>query len=76
MAPYVSSGGGTLMTTYRLLWLDENGHASKSKQIECATDRQAIEVAEHQTGDYVMIEVWDGPRPVCRLGNPYRAKKG
>jgi hypothetical protein len=67
---------GTLMTTYRFLWLDERGYASKSMQIECVTDRQAIDIAEHQTGDYEMIEVWNGPRPVCRCGNPDKSKKG
>jgi hypothetical protein len=64
------------MTTYRLLWLDRDRHALKSKQIECVTDRQAIDIAGQQTGDYEMIEVWDGTRPVCRCGNPNKAKEG
>ena len=64
------------MTTYRLLWLDENGYAPKSKPIECTTDREAVDIAERQTGDYAMIEVWDGSRPVCRRGNPDGAKEG
>jgi hypothetical protein len=63
------------MTAYRLLWRDENGNALKSMQIECSSDRQAIEIAEHQTGDYAEIEIWDGPRPVGRCGNPNRSKK-
>jgi hypothetical protein len=63
------------MTTYRLLWLDERGNARKSAQIECATDRQAIEIAEHQTGAYKAVEVWDGARPVCRCGNPDKTKR-
>jgi hypothetical protein len=58
------------MTTYRLLWLDEKGNARKSTQIECATDQEAIGVAGRQTGDYEAIEIWDGPRPVCRCANP------
>jgi hypothetical protein len=74
VVPYVCGGRRkTLMTTYRLLWLDENGHAPKSKPIECATDHEAVDIAGHQTGDYAIIEVWDGPRPVCRLGNPDKA---
>jgi len=64
------------MTTYRLLWLDEKGNARKSGQIECATDRQAIDIAAHQTGAYRAVEVWDGARPVCRCGNPDMAGRG
>jgi hypothetical protein len=41
-------------------------------QIECATDREAINIAGQQTGDYETIEIWDGPRPVGRYGNPDR----
>jgi hypothetical protein len=58
------------MTTYRLLWLDRDGHALKSKQIECVTDRQVVDIAGQQTGNYEMIEVWDGTRAVCRCANP------
>jgi hypothetical protein len=63
------------MTTYRLLWLDEKGNARKSTQIEGATDRQAVDIAGRQTGDYEAIEVWDGGRPVYRCENP-KAKRG
>jgi hypothetical protein len=62
------------MITYRFLWLDEKGNIPKSTQIDCVTDHHAINIAEHQTGDYETIEVWDGPRSVCRRDNPY--KKG
>jgi hypothetical protein len=58
------------MTTYRLPWLDEKGNARKSGQIECTTDRQAIDIAAHQIGAYQAVEVWDGARPVCRCGKP------
>ena len=64
------------MTTYRVLWLDEKQNSPKSKQIECLTDREAIDIAEHQTGKYEVIEVWNGSRLVCRCGNPDRTKKG
>jgi hypothetical protein len=66
----------TPMTTYRLLWLDEKGNARKSTQIECATDRQAVDIAGRQTGDYEAIEVWDGGRPVYRCENPDKGKEG
>ena len=55
------------MTTYRFLWLDVLGHPVKSKHIECATERQAIDIAEHQTGKFDVIEVWDGDRMVSRM---------
>jgi hypothetical protein len=64
------------MATYRFIWLDEKRNFVKSEHIECATDEQAIEIAAHQTGDYKEIEVWDGPRPVCRCGNPNKISKG
>jgi hypothetical protein len=58
------------MTTYRLLWLDEKGNTPKSAQVECRTDRQAIDIAEHQTGDYDAIEVWEGYRFIWHYENP------
>jgi hypothetical protein len=61
------------MTTYRFRWLNEKGDAPKSMQIECATDLQAIGVAERQTGDYEVIEVWDGFWLVCRWLKAHRA---
>jgi hypothetical protein len=62
------------MITYRLLWLDEKGNIPKSRQIDCATDRQAVAIAKRQTGDYEAIEVWDGDRLVFRLRNPDKNK--
>jgi hypothetical protein len=56
------------MPTYRIVWIDAQGTARKSRQVECLTDREAIEMAEQQIGDYERVEVWDGFRP-CR---PYR----
>lgn len=68
------SKGEEAMTTYRLLWRDENGHIPKSTPIECSTVRQAIGIAEQQTGDYVGIEIWEGSRPVACCRNPNRGK--
>jgi hypothetical protein len=64
------------MTTYRLLWLDKKGTIPKSAQIECQTNRQAIEIAEHQTGDYDVIEVWEGSRLIRHCDNPDSVKQG
>ena len=68
--------GAQRMTTYRLLWLDKKGNTPKSAQLECHTDRQAIEIAEHQTGDYGSIEVWEGSRFICHCDNPDSVKQG
>jgi hypothetical protein len=77
MAIRLERGRGTpmTMTTYRFLWLDEKGHLPKSMQIECGTDHQAIDIAQHQTGNYVVIEVWGGPRSVGRCVNPDQAER-
>jgi hypothetical protein len=63
------------MPTYRLVWRDENGSMSKSKPIECLTARQAIEIAEQQTGDYLEIEIWDETQMIGRCDNPKRVKE-
>ena len=62
--------------TYRLIWLDQDGRALKSTHVNCVTDDEAIDVAQQQTGDYAVIEVWDGSRAVCRCGNPREAERG
>jgi hypothetical protein len=64
------------MPIYRIVWIDAQGTARKSTQVECLTDHEAIGMAEQQIGDYEMIEVWDGFRPVGRIGNPDKGKKG
>jgi hypothetical protein len=63
------------MTIYQLIWLDESGYAPKSMQVERATDREVIDFAEHQTGQWDVIEIWDGNRAVCRCYNPGKAPK-
>ncbi len=65
-----------LMTTYRFRWLNAKGDAPESMQIECATDLHAIEVAERQTGDHEVIEVWDGCWLICRVQQPKQDQKG
>jgi hypothetical protein len=57
------------MVTYRLVWRDSQGNASRSAQVECATDRGALTIAEQQLGDSQAVEVWDAFRPVGRVGN-------
>jgi hypothetical protein len=58
------------MATYRFIWLDEKKNITKSRHIDCVADDPVIEIARQQIGDYEVVEVWDGTRPVCRCGNP------
>jgi hypothetical protein len=56
---------------YRLIWRDAEGVGFfRSAHIECGTDREALEIAEHQIGDdEITIDLWDGLRPVGRVGS-------
>jgi hypothetical protein len=63
------------MPNYRLVWRDENGNMPRSKPIECLTVREAIGIAERQTGDYMEIEIWDGTQPIARCDNPNKFKE-
>jgi hypothetical protein len=58
------------MTTYSLLFIDANEHIGRSRQIECPTDEQAVDMAAKESGDYRAIQVWDGDRPIVLIGNP------
>jgi hypothetical protein len=58
------------MANYRLVWRDAKGIDFRSTQIECETDREALEIAERQIGhDAMTVDVWDGLRPVGRVGS-------
>jgi hypothetical protein len=58
------------MKSYRLLLLDDNGRILGSRAIECATDREAIEMAEKDNGPFALIEIWRGRDPVCVCAKP------
>ena len=58
------------MTTYRLLWFDNNERLKKSQHIDCQTDHAAINLAGRRVKDYARLEIWDGKRPVCIGGPP------
>jgi len=64
------------VTTYTLLFLDADEHIGKSRQIECPSDEQVVDMAAHETGDYRAIQVWSGDRPVALIGNPRNLQKG
>lgn len=53
------------MKSYRLLFLNKNGHLVGSATIDCLEDRQAIAAAERETRKHEYVEVWNGGRPVC-----------
>jgi hypothetical protein len=63
---------------YRLIWRDAEGIGFfRSAHIECGTDPEALEIAERQIGDDEMtIDVWDGFRPVGRVGSLDQLGKG
>ncbi len=60
------------MKSYRLLLLDDDGHILGSRVIDCATDREAIKVAEKDDGPFALIEIWRGGNPVCTYTKPTR----
>jgi hypothetical protein len=64
------------MAIYRLVWRDAQGNVSKSTQVERATDRSAIEVAERLIDNCEIVDIWEGFRRVGRVGNPNKATSG
>jgi hypothetical protein len=59
-----------IMTTYNLLFIDTYEHIGRSAQIECLTDERAMEAAALEAGDHRAIQIWDGERPIAKIGNP------
>lgn len=58
------------MVIYRLIWRDAKGNGFRETNIECGTDDEALEIAERQIGnEEISIDLWDGPRPVGRVGS-------
>lgn len=58
------------MQTYRLVFMDDRNNLLWSRQVECPSDDYAIEVASRQEGSHAAVEVWEGDRAVCLIGNP------
>jgi hypothetical protein len=58
------------MTTYSLLFIDANEHIGRSRQIECATEQEALDMATHDPGNYKAVQVWKGDRPIAMILNP------
>jgi hypothetical protein len=66
-----------VMATYRLVWRNAKGIAFGSTNIECGTDAEALGIAERQIGeDKMTIDVWEGFRPVGRVGSPDQHDNG
>jgi hypothetical protein len=55
---------------YSLLFIDADETIGTSKQIECSTDEQVTNMARQEIGSYRAIQIWDGERPVCLVGDP------
>lgn len=58
------------MPTYRLFFIDDRENLLWSRLVECSSDDQAIERARQEEGDHLSVQVWDGKRQVCLVGNP------
>ncbi|HEY1413617.1 MAG TPA: hypothetical protein VGF36_15835 [Rhodopila sp.] len=56
------------MPTYRLLYRESEDSAARSAAITCATDREAVAIAEASIGDHDGVEVWHDDRPVALIG--------
>jgi hypothetical protein len=63
------------MTTYSLLFIATNEHIEKSRQIECSTDKGAVDKAAQEAGDYRAIQVWKGDRLIALVSNPRSLEK-
>jgi hypothetical protein len=58
------------MPRYRLLFLDDQQNLLWGRDVECSTDDQAIEMARREEGGHLAVQIWDGERMVCLVGNP------
>jgi hypothetical protein len=56
------------MQCYRVMLHDGHGRLIGSKQVECATDQQAVAYANGQLATHALVEVWNGERQVCVCG--------
>ncbi len=61
------------MPEYRIYTVGTDGHFIDGKNIECADDQEAIEIAQ-QAADGRAIELWERGRFIARLG-PTAASK-
>jgi hypothetical protein len=52
------------MTTYSLLFIDENENIDGSRQAACASDKHALETARLEAKRHWAVEVWDGDRSI------------
>jgi hypothetical protein len=57
------------MPKYSLLFFGADERIVESRQIECLTDEQAMQIASQETGGHVAIQIWEGDRPVGLVGN-------
>lgn len=58
-----------IRATYGLLFIDANEHIGRSRQIECPTDEQAVDMAANEPGDYRAVQIWNEDRPIALIGN-------
>jgi hypothetical protein len=58
------------MPRYQILLFAPGGRLSRREEVECLIDHYACERTAEMMDDHVAAEVWDGDRPVARIGNP------
>jgi hypothetical protein len=61
------------MTYYRVFTLSNTNNINGVEIIECETDQQALAEAPSVMGDKKQAEVWEGERPIGRVGQPQKA---
>jgi hypothetical protein len=59
-----------IMPTYRLVFIDDRENVLWTRHVDCWGDDQAIEMARKEEESHFGVQVWDGERPVCLVGNP------
>jgi len=58
------------MPRYQILLFAPGGRLSRREEVDCLIDHYAYECAAEMMENHVAAEVWDGDRPVVRIGNP------
>jgi hypothetical protein len=56
------------MALYRIYRVDALDHIADAENVECANDDEARAKALQLKGSYPVVEVWEGPRLVARIG--------
>jgi hypothetical protein len=61
---FLKQGGSSLV------FIDDRENVLWTRHVDCWGDDQAIEMARKEEESHFGVQVWDGERPVCLVGNP------